>query len=406
MNRQKLVYDLRDKQTLADPFPVYETLRRHDPVHWHPRLKCWMLTRYDDVKRAHITKALSPDRITPFYDSLPDAQRNVLGEVIRFLNLWMVFRDPPEHTRLRKIMNVAFTPSAIQGLAPEIEAIVGKLLDDLDSDGSEDMVARFATPLPALVIMTILGVPHEMLGNVKKWSDDMMVFIGSAQDVPDKYERARSGSHHMAEYFRTLIAERRKNLGDDILSALITAQDAGVGLSEDELVASCMMILFAGHETTTNMISGSLLMMHRFADQKELLKQNPALIESAVEEFLRYDGPSNAIARIVTVEHVIDGVTLRAGDRVFAMNNSANRDPDQFADPDRLDIRRKKNRHLTFGYGTHFCLGAALARLEGKIAITRFLERFPDYRCLEEVPLRWIDSLSMRGVDHLPVTLR
>lgn len=400
------VYDLRDKQTLANPFPVYAQLRAEDPVHWHPRLKSWILTRYEDVKRAHMTKSLSPDRITPFYESLPAQEKSVLQEVIRYLNLWMVFRDPPRHTHLRKIMNSAFTPRAIQELAPGIEEIVDRLLSSLDPNADVDLVTDFATPLPALVIMNILGVRHDRLADIKAWSDDMMVFIGTAQGVPDKYERARAGSHAMAGYFRELITARRQNLGDDILSTMITAQEGGEGLSEDELIASCMMILFAGHETTTNMISGAFWMMHLFPDQKQKLREDPGLIETAVEEFLRYDGPSNGIARIVTTDHELEGKLLKKGDRVFAMNNSANRDESQFDSPDDLDLARTKNRHLTFGYGAHFCLGAALARLEGKIAINEFLRRFPDYRCREDQKLRWIDSLSMRGLHNLPAVLK
>ncbi|MEH6527002.1 MAG: cytochrome P450 [Sneathiella sp.] len=399
------IYDTRNKSTLANPFPVYAHLRKEDPVHWHPRLKSWVLTRYDDVKRAHMSKDLSPDRITPFYANLPEKQRSVLQEVIRYLNLWMVFRDPPRHTHLRKIMNTAFTPRAIAELAPNIEYIVRQLLDRLDPSDSVDLVTEFATPLPALVIMDILGVPHEMLPKIKYWSDDMMVFIGSAQGVPDKYERARSGSEAMAAYFRDVIQDRRRNLGEDILSKMITAQEDGEGLSEDELIASCMLILFAGHETTTNMVSGAFYMLHKFPDQKQRLIENSDIIDSAVEEFLRYDGPSNALARIVVKEHEISEKTLKVGDRVFAMSNSANRDGDQFSDPDVLDLTRKKNRHLTFGYGTHFCLGASLARLEGKIAINQFLERFPNYTCLDTVPLDWIDSLSMRGLHNLPTKL-
>jgi cytochrome P450 len=401
-----LVYDTRDEATLSNPFPVYARMRAEDPVHWHPRLKSWILTRYDDVKRAHITKELSPDRITPFYESLPDKQRSILQDVIRYLNLWMVFRDPPRHTHLRKIMNSAFTPRAINGLAPSIEIIVEKLLDELIGSDDVDLVTQFATPLPALVIMDILDVPHEMLPKIKVWSDDMMVFIGSAQGIPDKYERARSGSEAMAAFFRDVIRERRSNLGEDILSKMISTQDDGEGLSDDELIASCMLILFAGHETTTNMVSGSLYMLHNFPAQKQYLKESPDIIDSAIEEFLRYDGPSNALARIVVKEHEIEGKVLKVGDRVFAMSNSANRDGDQFSDPDNLDLTRTKNRHLTFGYGTHFCLGASLARLEGKIAINTFLQKFPDYKCLDSQRLKWIDSFSMRGLVSLPAKLR
>ncbi len=381
-------------------------MREEQPVHWHPRLKCWILSRYEDVKTAHVTRQLSPDSITPFYNSLPEKKQSDLAEVIRYLSLWMVFRDPPEHTRIRKLMNLAFTPTAIQNLEPSIQEIVNKLMDGFDPGETIDIVSRLSTPLPALVIMKILGIPEEMLPEVKKWSDDMMGLIGSAQDTSDKYGRAKSGSHQMADYFYKLIENRRKTPGDDILSTMIMAHDDGDTLTGDELIATCMLILFAGHETTTNLISGSVRMLDQFSDQKKLLIQNPDLAETAIEEFLRYDGPVNSVARIVIADHDIGGITLKAGDRIFALNSSANRDPDQFDRPDILDITRQKNRHLTFGFGVHFCLGAALARLEGRVAINSFLERFPDYKCTKKESLRWIDSMIMRGVHNLPVTLK
>ena len=409
-----LVYDPQDPAVRVDPFPLYRRLQDAEPLHWSPVLKSWIITRYDDVKQMALNKDMSPDRLTPFFKTLPDAQRSILQEVIRYLNLWLVFRDPPEHTRLRRLLQAAFTPRAIEGLRPNIASIVEELLDRLEQrsrdSGRVDLISDFAMLLPALVIMDMLGVPRDKLADIKAWSDDMVVFIGSARGVPDKYERARHGAHQMSSFFRSLIAERRSEPREDFVSALIAARDeTGADgqerLSEDELVATCMLILFAGHETTTNLIGNSALMLMRNPEQREKLRARPDLIVSAVEEFLRYDGPSNSLARVVATTHEMHGTTLKEGERVFAMLNAANRDPRQFEDADRLDIERSPNRHLTFGQGIHFCLGATLARNEGQIAINGLLERFPNMRPTEGESEQWMDALIMRGMRRLPVSL-
>jgi cytochrome P450 len=402
-----LAYDPVDPAQRDDPFGVFARLRAEDPVHWSPRLKAWILTRYEDVRRAHVADDFSPDRITPFYRKLPEADRSLLAELVHYLNLWLVFRDPPEHTRLRKLLNVGFTPPAIRALEPMVTATVERLLDGLEGERGRtvDMVARFASPLPAMVIMNMLGVPLDMLAKVKGWSDEMVLFIGGAQAVPDKYARAREGAHQMAAYFRELIAERRAAPRDDILSRLITARDEDDALSDDELIASSMLMLFGGHETTTNLIASAIHLLCRHPDAAERLRREPDGIERALEEVMRYDGPSNSSARIVAVEHALGTKTLKAGDRVFAMIAAANRDPAEFPDPDRFDIARDPNRHLTFGVGRHFCIGSNLARLEGRIAVGALLRRFPHLSLApDDTPSR-LDAIVMRGFKRLPVRL-
>ncbi|MEM1045758.1 MAG: cytochrome P450 [Pseudomonadota bacterium] len=403
-----LVYDPRDAAIRADPFPLFRHLQDMDPLHWSPALKSWVLTRYDDVRRIALADDLSPDRLTPFYARLDDPQRAVLADVMRYLNLWLVFRDPPEHTRLRRLLGVAFTPRAVAALAGPIETIANELLDGLAGRGIVDLIGDFAMPLPALVIMDMLGVPRDRLDDMKAWSDDLVGFIGSARAAPDKYERARHGAVCMAACFRDLIAERRRRPRDDFMSVLIAArddeaEDGSERLSEDELVASCMLFLFAGHETTTNLIGNAALMLMRNPDQRDRLLAEPALIGSAVEEFLRYDGPSNALARVVSQAHTLHGTDLKPGERVFAMLNAANRDARAFEQPDRLDIKRSPNRHMTFGLGIHFCLGAALARSEGRIAIKALVQRFPSMRPVDGDEPEWRDALIMRGMRRLPV---
>jgi cytochrome P450 len=399
-----LVFNPADPAVRADPHPVLARMRSENPVHWHPRLRSWILTRYDDVKFALGTEAMSPDRLTPFYDKLPGETRNALAEMMRYLNLWIVFRDPPEHTRVRGLVSKAFLPGTINGFRPRIERITGLLLDRLNGEDEIDLVARFTMPLPALVIMSILGVADDYLDRIKAWSDDIMLFIGSAQDTPGKYELARRGAHEMAGFFREEIKRRRAEPGDDLLTLLISARDERDSLSEDELVATAMLLLFAGHETTTNLLSTASLSLMRNPEQRERFIERPALASTAVEEFLRYDAPTNAMTRVVRTAHEVRGKAMQPGDRVFAVINAANRDEAQFTDPDRLDVARSPNRHLTFGQGIHFCLGAQLARLEARIALPLLFARYP-----EMTPGRgervWLDALIMRGLKSLPVKL-
>jgi cytochrome P450 len=400
----QIAYTPADPAVRANPYPQLKLLRDHDPVHWSPPLKSWVLTRYDHVRTALAADEMSPNRLTPFYESLPEATRSILAEAMRYLNLWIVFRDPPEHTRLRRLVNTAFLPGTINGFRPVIERITGDLLVGLGSGGSIDLVERFTMQLPARVIMGMLGVPQDRLHDIKHWSDEIMAFLFSAREIPDKYERARHGAHEMSTLFRGLIAERRQTPGDDLLSLLIAARDTGDALSEDELVATSMLLLFAGHETTTNLLSNATLMLLRDPAARERFVAEPDLAGSAIEEFLRFDGPSNSMSRVVRVEHEVGGKVLRKGDRVFAMINAANRDERQFPDPDIIDIARLPNRHLTFGQGIHFCLGAQLARLEARIALPQLFARFPDLTA-GDAPPEWHDSLIARGMKSLPVRL-
>jgi cytochrome P450 len=250
--------------------------------------------------------------------------------------------------------------------------------------------------------MRIMDVPEQHLADIKHWSDDIMTFLFSARDITDKYERARRGAGAMAALFRQLIEERRAAPGNDLLSLLITARDQDDKLSEDELVATAMLLLFAGHETTTNLLSNSTLMLLRDPEARDRFVAEPDSAGTAIEEFLRFDGPSNSMSRVVRADHEVGGKRLKQGDRVFAMINAANRDPRQFEMPDRLDLGRQPNRHLTFGQGAHFCVGAQLARLEARIALPRLFQRFPDL-ALGSTPPVWHDSLIARGLESLPV---
>ena len=403
-------FDLGDPATNANPFPAFARLRTEDPVHWSPAMKAWIVTRYADVKQVALNnRQISADRLTPFFKANLEYQRGSIESLARYLNHWMVFRDPPDHTRLRRLFNKAFTPTSVENLRPNIEGIVAELIEGMEAkakrDETADFIADFAYPLPASVIMDLLGVPRADLVRMKVWSDDIALFIGTAQVAGNKYLRAEAGARAMAAFFRELVEARAVEPAADMISKLVLARDESDALTTDEIVGTCILLLFAGHETTTNLIGNGFLYSMRHRMQWDRLIAQPSLAVSAVEEYLRYDGPSGALARVAAGEIEMAGKTIRAGDRVFAFMNSANRDPEAFDDPERFDIGREQNPHLTFGHGIHFCLGAPLARLEAQIAAARVSERLPGIRLAGGEP-DWHDSLILRGVKSLPVRLR
>ena len=398
-----LEYRPSDPAFLADPFPVFRRMRDEEPAHWSPQLKAWVLTRYDDVKRVCLdSERMSSDRLRPFFGTLPSAEAARMAELIRILTLWMVFRDPPVHTRLRRLASRVFHVRSIHALRPNVEALTAWLLERIGDKPEFDLIAEYAMPLPALVIMDMLGVPRADLPRLKRLSDEMALFIGSARATPDKYARAEAATHEMADLFRTLIAARRAKPERDLLSELVHLEEEGDRLSEDELVAMCVLLLFAGHETTTHHITNGLAALLRFPGELEKLRKNPALAPAAVEELLRYDGPIGAQVRIVQEPQAFHGREFKTGERVFLMMNAANRDERAYPDPDRVDLDRSGPAHLTFGFGPHICLGFPLARLEGQIAIPAVLAR---WRHIEAVPgpIEWMDSMVLRGMNAFPI---
>lgn len=397
-------YDPRDPANVADPFPILARLRNEDPVHHSDILGGWVLTRHGDVRNALKDAHLSADRITPFLNHLPPGERRSIAGLGAMLQRWVVFMDPPRHTQVRALMNRAFTSNALAALEPKINAIVNQLIDALlEKEGEADFIADFAYPLPATVIAIIIGVPPEDIDQIKTWSDDLATFVGSALETPDKRDRAEASVQAMTAYFRDIIAHRRKHPPEDatIIDNLIAAEEQGAVLDEATLVASCVLLLFAGHETTTNLFGNGLLAMLRSLDQLAQFQADPAMANSAVEEMLRYDGPIGAMPRVTTESYTIGDVTLPPGERVFCMVNAANRDPTVFHEPDRLDLNRPANRHIVFGFGIHFCIGAPLARLEGRIGFPALLRRLANIEQTSEAT--WNDSMVLRGMQHLPI---
>jgi hypothetical protein len=396
------MYNPSHPEVLADPFPLYSRMRDEDPVHWCAPLKAWVVTRYDDVRAICLDPAMSSDRLRPFFAKLPSAEAGRIAELIRYLTLWMVFRDPPDHTRLRRLASKVFHVRSMHALRPNIEALTGWLLERAGEREAIDFIDDFAGPLPGLVIMDMLGVPREELATVKRLSDEMALFIGSARQSAEKYARAEAATRDMAALFRQLIAERRGKPRDDLLSELVRLEDEGDRLTEDELVATCILLLFAGHETTTHHLANGLLALLRFPAEAQRLRREPRLAPAAVEELLRYDGPIGAQVRIVQRAHELHGKTLKQGDRVFILMNSANRDPRAYPDPDSVQLDRNGPAHLTFGFGAHICLGFPLARLEGQVALPAVLQRWRKIELATD-RLEWIDSMVLRGMKAMPL---
>ena len=400
-----LDYRPDDPQVLADPFPLYRRMQDEDPCHWSPRLKAWVLTRYADVRDVCLDKEMSSDRLRPYFATLPSEEARRIAEIMKYLSLWMVFRDPPEHTRLRRLTSKVFHVKSMHAMRPRIEALMHWLMQQIGEREAFDFIGDFAGPLPALVIMDMLGVPRGELGRVKRLSDDMALFIGSSRMAQEKYGIAEAATREMADLFRGMIASRRAQPQADLLSELVALEDGGDRLTEDELVASCILLLFAGHETTTNHLANGLLALLRFPSELAKLRADAALAPAAVEELLRYDGPTNAQVRIVQREHELHGKRLRAGERVFILLSAANRDPRAYVDPDRVDLARNGPPHLSFGFGPHICLGFPLARLEGQIALPAVLARWPRLE-LAGASLEWLNSMVFRGLKSLPVRVR
>jgi len=388
--------DLLAPGLVADPHPALHALRARDPVHWSARHQAWLVSRHDDVSAAFRDPRLSNDRVGSIFGA---SERDTVEA--RILSHWMEFQDPPRHTRLRALVSKAFTPRVVESLRPRVIELVDELLGDIAATPRCDLVAAFAHPLPASVIAEMLGVPAEDRVLFRGWSDDILGLVfGSGGS--ERFERARKGFAELDAYFRALLEARRSAPRDDLLTALVAAEERGDALSRDEIVGTCVLLLFGGHETTTNLLASSVWLLDRHPAERERLRREPALLASAIEELLRFEGPSKMMVREVRAPLTLRERRLEPGQRVFLLQCAANRDPEIFADPDRLDLARRPNPHLGFGFGVHYCLGAPLARLEAQVAIAALLARFPGLRVLEEAP-SWRPTLLSRGLAKLAV---
>jgi cytochrome P450 len=387
----------------ADPYPFYAQLRTEDPVHWDEALGFWVLTRYGDISAVYGDPRFSRAQgLRRGFERLPSQEQALAEPVYRSLGKTMFYADPPYHTHLRGLVSSAFTPAAVERMRPRIEKIVEELLDAVQPDGQMDAIRQFAHPLPILVISSMLGLPAEDRERFKAWSDDLFAILGSVPHSPDLMERAAGSQAQLADYLAELSRARRGQPEPDLLTALVEAVDSGERLTEEELVANATILLSAGHETTSHLLGNGLLALLRHPDQLELLQQQPTLISSAVEEMMRYDNPVQIAYRSATADVNIGGRFIRGGQLVNSVLAAGNRDPERFSDADRFYVRREEGRHLGFGLGIHFCIGAPLVRLEAQIAFTALLRRFPGLR-LDAETLEWQEHPIFRGVKALPV---
>src|SRR5262245_30508025 len=385
---------------LADPYPYYARLRRIDPVHWEENNGGWVLTRYADIVSVLRSPHASAERTEMIARRLPAE----FQELFTSRKDSMLNADQPRHTRLRGLVNKAFTPGTVAALAPFIQRFVDDVIDTVGPRGRMDVIRDLAYPLPATVIAEMLGVPHADRDRFKQWSDDTTALAGNLPgNLPeDVMRRAVEGMRELRAYFAGIVARRRVEPRDDLLSGLVKAQQEGDRLNEAELLANAVLLLNAGHETTTNLIGNGTLALLRHPDQLRRLREDPALIPTAVEELLRYDSPVQFTNRVLKADLTLGGKQLRAGQAVLLVLGAANRDPAVFPDPDRLDVGRADNKHRSFGLGSHFCLGAPLARLEGRIVFETLLRRLPGLRLAGPAPV-YRQNFNLRGLEALEV---
>jgi len=390
--------DRLDERYFQDPLGLFARLREEGPVKQviKPEGKpAWLVTRYEDVRAALVDPRLSMDtsKLRP-----EGWQPN---PVFGYLNTHLLTLDPPDHTRLRRLVVKAFTARRVAALRPRVEAITFGLLAAMEGRDEVDLIETFAFPLPITVICELLGIPASDRQRFQAWSRDMV----SAVIAPEEFLETAATVHR---YFTGLLAEKARTQTDDLLSALITVRDSGDSLTERELIAMVFLLMIAGHETTMNLIASGTLAMLSHPEDMARLRSDPSLLPGAVEELLRYVNPVNHASERITLEPTsIGGVTIPAGEAVICVTSSANHDPSRFASPSQLDLDRDASGHLAFGHGIHYCLGAPLARLEGEIAFGALLSRFPSMRlALPASSLRWRQSSLMHGLETLPVLLR
>jgi cytochrome P450 len=395
-------YDLLSPAFFADPHPTLRRMRVEDPIYWHPLLHFWALTRYDDIQAISRDPRFSAERTSKIRTGVSEAMRPKLEVCLRFVSHWMVFRDPPRHTILRALVVKAFTPQVVDGLRPVIREVVDEMLTAVAGSGTMDIVRDLAFPLPAIVIARMIGVPRDDMDAFKQWTSDLFTLFGAGVATDEAVETGHRGAVALEQYFKQLIAERRRAPTQDLLSRLIAVQEQGSFLSEEELASTCALLLVAGHETTTHLIGNAVLALLRNPDQLAKLRADPSLIEGAVEEFLRYESALYMLSRRALEDVEISGVKISSGDIVTGFVLAGNRDPAVIEDPDRLDITRKGFKNLAFGHGIHYCIGAALARVEAQIAILEIVNRLPKLRLASD-SLKWIPSIAIHGLAELPV---
>ena len=393
---------LLEPEVLANPYPLYHRLRSEDPVHWDRFLHSWVVTRYPDVVK--VLHTFSADR-TPTPVQLTAMDLSALNPIAKVMVKQMLFMDAPDHTRLRSLASVAFTPRRVEVLRGHIQEIADHLLDRVQARGEMDVIADFAAPLPAIVTAEMLGVPTEDHENLKRWSADFAEMLGNFQHNPDRIPRVLESTNHLTMYFKAAIAGARERPRDGLIHSFMTAEVNGDRLTEEEIIANCIVTMVGGQETTTNLIGNGLLTLLRNPAKLLQMRDDASVRSTALEELLRYESPSQHTGRIAREDVEMGGKVIRKGQAVMAIMAAANRDPERFPEPDQLLLDRTDNKHLAFGWASHFCFGAPLARMEGQIAFETLLRRLPDLTAAPG-PLTWRSNSGLRGLTALPVTFR
>jgi pimeloyl-[acyl-carrier protein] synthase len=394
------LFQLLDPAVLADPYPLYKNLREHDPVHWDPYLHSWVVTSYAEVV-AVLTK-YSADR-TPTPEQLVALGLTEMKPFAEVMVKQMLFADAPGHTRLRTLCSVAFTPRRVEGLREDLETIANSLIDDVIASGSMEIIGDFANAFPAIVTARLLGVPTKDHEQLKSWSADFAELLGNFQHNPDRVAKVLRSLEDLQEYVREKMREQSSDTQAGLIGALMAAEVDGGHLTEEEVIASTIVTMVGGQETTTNLIGNGLFTLLQKPECLAQLRDNPEIIATAVEELLRYESPSQHTARIAKDDVVLGGKTIKKGAAVMAVMAAANRDPLRFPEPDRLDLTRADNRHVAFGWAAHYCFGAPLARMEGAIAFNALLRRLKNLALVDAKP-EWRGNTGLRGLTALKLS--
>jgi cytochrome P450 len=397
---------LVSQEFTKNPYPILRQMREENPVYWSEAVGAWILTRYDDI-------------IATFKDTESYSNENRLGKAVVYLSpekrlkfkpfedhyatKSLLHSDPPDHTRLRALVVKEFTPTVVEQMRPRIQEVVNGLIDAVNENGEMDIVTQFASPLPVGVIAEILGVPACDRHLFGKWADELLAFQGVNKPSEVDLLRAQNALIEMRPYIRNMIEERRQTPKADLMSKFVAAEATGQRLTEGELINTCVTLFVAGHETTVSLIGNTIYSLLSNPEQLKLLQQNPDLLAGTIEESLRYESPVSRQSRYMKMDAELGGKHIKKGQMLFQMINAANRDPAYFAEPDKFDIRRERNRHIAFGQGAHFCVGATLARTEGCIAVGTLIKRLPNLRLVDPKPDWDIEKRNSRVLKSLLV---
>ena len=398
-------YAIFCQQKLQDPYPFFARLRREDPVHYCEPMHMWLVTSYEVAQACLKDPVRLPSgRRAMYLDPLREENRSRAMPLVERIDLWLQNTNPPDHTRMRKLVSLVFTRRMLERLVPKIERIVDEAVDSIRRAGQVDFVKALSFPLPSAVICEMLGIPESDQDRYRKDLDDLSPFnSGAGPALNDAIPTARNAMDDLLLLVDELVEERRRQPRDDLISAMVEAESDGERLSREELFALCIFLYVAGHETTMGLLSAGTWLLLTHPDQFALLKSDPdKLVESAVEECLRYESSVTRAVRVAAEDMELGGHEVRAGQTVMMVLGAANRDPRVFDDPERLDITRRPNPHLGFGHGIHFCIGAALARLEAQIAFKAIATRLPDLK-LDADEISWRPTLGTRSIEALPV---